>query len=417
MQHLFQDVVKRLQAFLAQKKTFLLLTRCRDEDTAMLFKALESVDEMDSDIFWVFHEDFTDPKTYANSVVESFQKQAETLSKELEDSGEPSWPPLPPQLTNPMTPPTERLRLLAMYARTRIPNMEAAHCTIALVPIRILQPLEWRAFVHEFMKYDPESPWCHHMRFIMREPSHLSMDKLSPERKAKLDPNAFPNTEIYSIDFSQEALQKAMRDELADPTIPLPQRMQYLLMDAAIDYAHKRYLEAGEKYQLLRKYYTRTKNPTLLAIALNGIGEVHAAASPGLREKAVEYFEMAATTAVEAECSPVLLNVMLNLGNLYLANHKWTQATEHFEAAGELAPLLSNAGAMLLSLENIGVCRYKLEEWGPAQKAWQDGLELARATKDDNARKKMLVHLRDMYKTARMHDRLAATEEELRSLQ
>jgi tetratricopeptide (TPR) repeat protein len=137
---------------------------------------------------------------------------------------------------------------------------------------------------------------------------------------------------------------------------------------------------------------------------------------PRLRNHAIEHFEQATAAAMEAQCFPLLLNIAFNLGNLYFAHKQWALALEHFEAAESVATACFNANAALLCIEKRGECHYKLKEWGLVQKAWKDGVEIARATKEDEARKRLLGRLRDIYQEARMRDHVTVVEAELRSL-
>jgi len=95
----------------------------------------------------------------------------------------------------------------------------------------------------------------------------------------------------------------------------------------------------------------------------------------------------------------------------------WDAAGEYYAAAEHLATTLLNAGVKLLCLENIGVCPAALaRRRGGAQKAWQDGVTLARAVHEDGARKRLLLRLRGIYEEARMGEQVHAVDNELRGL-
>jgi hypothetical protein len=411
MKRLFEDLTTRLSAFVAQKNTFMLLVQCRDEDCAIVLKTLETQGETSSDTYWVFHQDFIDPDSYIASITEECKKRVELFAKEAEESGEPSWPPLPPEITQPWTQPIERLQRLFAYARDRAPS----NVVVVLCPLKIVLPLHWRVVMRDLTWFDVAAPWCHHMRVVVRESSATRMSAFPPEIQAGLEPATFPSTEIYAVDFSPETLHKAMQAEMLDPNVPVPVRMQYLLIDANLDYVHKRYDVAAKKYRLLRDYYKATNNPALLAVTLNGFGEA-VATFPNLRDHAIKHFEQAVAAAVQAKSLPLVLHAVMSLGHLYFAHKQWAQAAECYDAAESIAMMLFNASATLLCMEKRGECHYQLEEWGPAQKAWKDGMEIARSAKDDGARRRLLTRLRDMYKEARMRDHVNVAEEELRSL-
>lgn len=414
MRRLFQDVTKRLQAFLAQRDTLLLLVRCRDQECAFVIKQLDAIDEASPDFFWMFTNDFADAPSYVEALVTTFRERVGLLARKLAESGAAPWPPLPPAALDPKNAPVARLRLLLMYARTRIPDLEASNLVTVLQPLQILDALSWRLLLRDLATYDPLSPWCHHVRIIARENPDVSMDILSRDLRARLDPADFPSTEIYPVDFSLAALHRATKEEIADTSIPLPDRMQTLLVDANVDYSNRRYETALEKYQLLQTFYAAVGNHALLGATLNGMGEVYAGL--GLREQAIAHFEMGITATVEGKSNAILLNISLNLGNLYLVAEQWAESAEHYIGAEALATALLNASTKLLCLENIGVCRMQLEDYAAAQVAWTNGAKLARALEEHDAARRLLTRLRDLYIQARMRDRQASIEAELRSL-
>jgi hypothetical protein len=110
----------------------------------------------------------------------------------------------------------------------------------------------------------------------------------------------------------------------------------------------------------------------------------------------------------------VLLNVSLNLANLYLAAEEWAKAAEHYAAAESLATAMLNPHVKLACLENLGVCRAQLRDWGGAQQAWRVGATLASALQETDARKRLLTRLRELYGAANMRDHMRSVEEELR---
>ena len=414
MRRLFQDITKRLQAFIAQRDDVLLLVRCKDEECSFILKQLTAIDEASSDFFWMFVNDFVDATSYVESVITSFRERADILAKKLADAGDPPWPALPPPLVDKKTAPAARLRLLLMYARTRIPDLEASNLVAVLTPLQIRDPLSWRVLLRELATYDFLSPWCHHMRIIARENPRVSVDMLSSGLKEGIDPEKFPSTDIYPVDFSLEALNRANREEIIDPSIPVGDRMQTLLIDANVDYSNRRYPVALEKYQLLYRFYRAIGHQTMLAATLNGMGEVYAALQ--MYDQAIAHFDMGVTAAFEGKANAVLLNLSLNLANLHLATKQWLLAVEFYIGAEALATSLLNAATKLACLENIGVCRVQLEEYAAAQEAWNNGIKLATKLEDHAAARRLLVRMRDLYKEARMSDRLAAVESQLRSL-
>ena len=401
MQRLFRAIETRLRDFIEQRDDFLMLLRCPDEQCAYLAKILQGVDESTEHAFWMFGDDFQDAPIYADTIARTFYERVELLNAKLVGDGEPAWPPLPPRLMDRQTSPAERIRILFLYARKRIDDLESSRLVVALTPLRIANPLAWRAFLNELVDYDPASPWCHHMRLIAREGADMA-------------PTQLPSTQTYDVDLSLAALQAALKAETADRSLPLAERANALLMDAMVDYGHRRYEPAMEKYRLLQTFYGTLHLDTMLALTLNGIGEVLAAT--GSRNEAIEHFEMAMTPAIESKSYAVLLNITLNLANIHLVHEWWVKALEYYTSAEKLATALLNVHIKLLCLENIGFCHLHLSDSAGAYKAWNDGVVLARGTEEDATRKRLLLHLRQLYQSHHMSDRVHAVEHELRAL-
>ena len=414
MRRLFQDTTTRLQEFVAQRDTLLLVVQCRDEETAYVTKTIDAIEEASQDIFFGYGDVFTDPAAYADAVVATFQKQAALLGSKLAGAGDPTWPPLPVRVTDRAESPVKRLQTLFMYARTRIPDIEASHLVIVLCPLHVAHPLPWRAFLRELIEHDIFAPWCHHMRIIAREPEVVSFEGIDSSWRTALDLAKYPRTATFPVDFSIEALHRATKAEIVDPSVPLADRMQSLLVDANVDYAHQRYDHAVEKYQLLRTFYATLGNQAMLAAVLNGLGEVYARIE--MIPQAIEHFEMAITPAVESQCHPVLLNISLNLGNLHFTHHAWASAVEFYVGAEALATALLNANVKLACLENIGVCKVQLGDFAGAQQAWTDGATLARSVAENEALRRHLGRLRVLYAEANMRAQVSAIDTELRGM-
>lgn len=414
MRKLFEGLTARLQAFVDQRDKLLLLARCRDEECVYLAKALGGVDEASQDLFWSFPESFRDAQTYVDGIVAIVRTRADLIAKELAESGDPPWPAVPMKALDPHTPPAERLQLLFMYLRTRIHDLDASSIVVALVPMQVADPLSWRLFTRQLTAYEPLAPWCHHMRFIVREPKDVSLEGLSPDVRDALVLTAFPSTEIYDMDFSLPALQQATRDEVADPSIPLPDRMQALLLDANVDLANKRWGAASEKLSLLRRYYEAVGHQALLSVTLVSIGEV--LAGLGRHESAFTSFERALDSALAGDFKPVILNACLSVANLRLARKEWAAACAYYEAAETVATAMLNAPMKLQCLENIGWCRLRSDDYSGAQQAWTNAVTLARAVEEPSALRRTLVRLRALYSDARMKDRVHAIDLELRGL-
>ena len=136
------------------------------------------------------------------------------------------------------------------------------------------------------------------MRIVVREePPHAL---LSDQGQAQGQRTA--GVEFYAPDMGPKAVEAALEEEAYDPAIPLPQRIQSLVLSAGMDLAYQRLPAASQKYALLAKYHGALGLRPLHALSLNGIGEVFDRS--GNKKQAQHYFEQALVPACQAEDPP-----------------------------------------------------------------------------------------------------------------
>jgi tetratricopeptide (TPR) repeat protein len=233
-----------------------------------------------------------------------------------------------------------------------------------------------------------------------------------------------PGTSTYAPRLSPEDFEREVEDHATDRNRAIDERMPSVLTLAGLDLAHKRFPQAISKYQLAARYYGGIGRLALYALALNGIGEVHARAERP--NDALAYFESALTPAFQrleqkddagrVDAVPVLLNITLNLANLYLAQKRWSEAGGYYEAAKGIAHGMAHTQVEVQCWENIGVCHYQLGQSVEALRAWEAGSALARTFEAFEHLHNLLVRQRDAYHALHMGDRYEATLAELRQL-
>ena len=171
-------------------------------------------------------------------------------------------------------------------------------------------------------------------------------------------------------------------------------------MSAHLDYAHQRFEGALEKYSLLLRYYTASRNDTLTALVLNGMGEVHGRL--GDRERAARCFEAAlapATAQSGPPPVPVLLNLTLNLANLRLGEENWEAAEAYYDAAQQFATVQRAALTKLQAMEDLGYCQYRQGKIPEALGSWNAvvavAAELEQPDHERSACDRLLAHYRE----------------------
>jgi hypothetical protein len=390
----------RLRAFIAQRDDFALVLDCSGEASLLALKMLEGIAEAStSEMFWTCIDAFTSPAQYAQDVVDSFAVKHEAVRLALEKEGKTPWPPLSGPVASKETPPAERLRALMAFSRSLLPVLEGGLAVWVLLPLDVADPGAYAALIRDVLAHDFPFPWCHHLRVVVRdEPPGKPLARLLGKA---------PRVQWLPLDLSLPAMEKAMQEEVADDSLPLEERMANLLVLAGVDFAQKRYADAVEKYELLAKYHGAKGNQQMVALALNGIGEVHY--RKGELEQAGACFEAALPAAsASLVASPVLFNVTVNLANLRADQELWAEAEGYQECAEHLAMMARNAGGKLQAMEARGLAQYQQRKVEEALTTWRQGAEMAEKLNQDWARRNMLGRLAEHYQ--RTNDRAKLDE-------
>jgi len=379
----------RTEAFLAQRKNVLLVVRAGEAEYLPLVSVVAGIESGGSpDDFLLFADEFHSPAQYATALVQSLGARYAVIGPALQKEGMDVPAELPPALRDERRPPVDRVRDLLVFERGLLADLEASRVVVALLPPRIADPTLYARFVMALVEHEMPQPWCHHMRFVVREDAARAL--LSEHARS------LPRTEFYAPDFSQAAVAKSVEDEAYDESLPLPARMQALLVSASMDYAHGRLRVSAEKYALLTRYHRAMGPPVMLALSLNGGGEVLVRA--GKPAEAQNQFERALVPAIEAQNTSALINITLNLANLHRQQGRWQPAYDHYVAVSGLAKVQVNAQLQLRCLEQMGFCQYKLKDTKKAWEHWQAGAELARGVGAREDLLDCLQRIRELYK-------------------
>jgi tetratricopeptide (TPR) repeat protein len=408
MRRVFERVTDRLRGFIGQRDYVGLVVTCPAEASPVIVKTLEGLDdESTSELFWIIVDDFEDPDGYVDTVIDQFRTRHDAVRAVQAQEGQAVWPELPAAVADPNAPADERLRELMIFSRSLLPTLEGGLVVWVFFPLQVLDPRGYGRLMSGILRHDFPFPWCHHMRVIARE------DAAAPALEAALAP--LPAIDYYTPDVSTEALQQALEDDVDDEQLPLEERMQAVLMTASTDYSYGRYEQALEKYQLLFQYYQATNRPDFAALALNGAGEIHQAL--GDWEKAGGFFESALGPATATNpLSVVLLNTLLNLANLRLAEERWDEAEAYYDNADKLATLFRNAPTKIQALENRGYAEYAQGKVEQAVETWELASHIASELNEPKLRRSILERLHDHWTHVGNNPRARAVDEEMSTL-
>lgn len=409
MRRVFDDLKERLAAFLDQRDAAALVLSAPDDEALLVAKCLEEVDDTRaSELFWVHTEPFEEPESYVSAVADAFVAKHAGVSLRLEEKGEAPWPPLPAEILDEELHPADRLRAIMTFSRELLPDPEGGRCVWGLWPLVIEHRRGWAWLMGHLLRHELPSPWCRRLRIVVRTcPDDAAMDEALV---------GVPRVLRDEARLSQDDMQKALDQEAADDDLPLPRRLLSLLLSAHVDYSHGRPEEALRKYRVLLDYHVGTRNPAMTALVLNGIGEVHR--KMGNAAGARRCFEAAVEPAASAEHPPVpvLLSVTLNLANLRMEEERWSEAAGYYDSAQKLATLQRDAPTKLSALENLGVCRYVIDEIETAEETWRAGATVAQELQMYSQQRRFLHRLRWHYDRVSDDEARDAVAEELEAL-
>ncbi len=406
MKKLLAGISDRLGSFITQRDDLALVVSSAPTDAPALTKILEGLEaESSSDLFWICTQDFTTAQEYATAVVKGFFTKHTLMQVVMEKEGLVPWPPIPSNIVSEDSPPASRLRALTAFSRELLPVPNGGKSVWIFYPLQISDHGGYAAFMDDLLQHEFPFPWCHHLRFIIREDA---ADRALQRRLSQT-----PRIQWYELDLSTEALNRSMEAEIADNAVPLAERMNSLLVMAAIDGAYHRLPEALEKYELLLQYHASMNNYPLAALAMNGIGETYE--KMGDLDKAGESYESALIPATKGEHPPIpiFLNVVVNLANLRRTQERWDEAEAYFDMAQQLATVNRDATLKIRSLENRGSCQYPQRKYEEACQSWNDALVMAAQLQDTELCQGLLERLRQHYADTHQPDRERELNEQL----
>jgi tetratricopeptide (TPR) repeat protein len=407
MRKLFEAMRSRIEGFLEQRRNLLLVVKAGPAEYIPLASILDGLDEAgEKGVFWLFPDPFENPNQYVKAIVTAFQTQYKVLAPELLKEGSQVPGDVPPEILNERRPPAERLRDLLLFARSLIDDIEATHMVVGLLPSAISNPLAYSQLVMALVAHEMPVPWCHHMRIVVREDA----------RQALLFQHgqSMPHAEFYAPDLSQEAVQGSLANEANDASLPLPQRMQALLIVAGMDLSYRRYPAAAEKFALLAKYHKVVGPESLYAVSLYGIGRIFD--QTGNKPEAQRYYEQALVPALASQDPASLINITMSLAALHLGLGHWSEAFEYYLGLSGLAKATVSPELQLRALEQMGYCRLRLRDHKGAWQHWNAGITLARGVGSREHLLDCLERIRNLYKEAGMHAKRSEVEPEIAEL-
>src|SRR2546428_4131584 len=122
MRSIIEYIQSEFRRFIDSRKETLLIVSCEPQDSALLLKGLEALDDDPEslDIFLTFGHPFNDPGQYVREIHPTISRELAGVNEELAERGEPALPPPPADLMNESRNPSTRLVGLMRYVESLV---------------------------------------------------------------------------------------------------------------------------------------------------------------------------------------------------------------------------------------------------------------------------------------------------------
>ena len=344
-----EEIKRRFSTFVVESDNVAMILLATTEDSLPLMSTLESVEaDQGADFFWSFMDEYKDDESYVQAVIDAFSSKHQAVSLTLADEGMKPWPEIPEWVISTEYAPAKRLRSLASFSRKLLPVRNGGVNVWTFYPLSIEDPAAYAALMQDVIDHNFPFPWCHHLRFVIRE------DPEQPILSSLL--NGSPRIDMYTPDLSREAIDESIEEEYQDESLPLEQRMSSLLMSAGNDLAHSRWPIALEKYALLLQYHGSMNNTVMGAVVLNNMGTVYERMGDEISAEKAYETAMRLSASGEHKSHQVMLNNVLSQAEMRESQQRWEEAEGYWDSAQQLAMVNRNGPLRVRALRHRGIC-------------------------------------------------------------
>jgi tetratricopeptide (TPR) repeat protein len=336
MRQKFEELRENLEEFAEQDDYPMLVIKCLSNELMYVVTFFEALNQTHpADYVLAFPQPFPSPAGYLDGVSASIAEQVAIANPRREEEGLAPFPPVPDELLDTRCPPQERLFGLLMYLRGLIPNEEDHRVIIGFFPMEVTDWEGFNALMRGIMPVSKIPPWVGALRIM----TYDDRNRRLLSQQMEVNRTAFVLT--FEVDFSTEALTNQLNRDVSNPSVPVMERMTYMLQLAALDYSYKRYAEALEKYGILHNFYQEHEVPAMQAAALLGAGDVLRAVRK--LPEAKERYQQGIGLAIESNSLAVLVNLLLSITPVCIELLDLEEAESYADsgtkvAAGALSP-------------------------------------------------------------------------------
>jgi hypothetical protein len=389
MQQHLAALERTLADFVVQRDHAAMIVRCGEDELPIVTRTVEGLDEAStSELFWIAVDDFVEPASYAEALVQAFRVKHSTVRLAMAQEGMTPWPELPAAATDRTLRPAERIRAVMAFSRELVPG-RAGVSVWALIPTRIADHAAWGALLADLLQHRLPRPWFHGLRLVLRA-----------ERRDPAVPAALAATQRvlwYEPDVGMDAVLRAIDQAVDDESLPMDVRAQNAFLSASLDSAHGRTELAIRKLATLLRYYGGTKDGAMTSLVLATLGNLYTRAGDAARGAALLESALAPAALAPHPPVPVLLSVTQQLAERHLAAQQFAQAEGYYDSLRRLAVLQRSPDILMSATDTVGYTQYMQGRVGDALKTWFDGVKLAEGLGLNAPRAAMLSRLRWYY--------------------
>jgi len=389
MQQQLAALERTLADFVVQRDHAAMLVRCGEDEIPIVTRTIEGLDEAStSELYWIATDDFVEPASYAEALVQSFRVKHATVRLALLQEGLGEWPALPAAALDASAPPAARIRAIMEFSRELVPE-RAGLSVWALLPTRIANHAAWGALLAELLQHRLPRPWFHGLRLFVR------VERADAAVPAAL--GATPRVLWFEPDVGTDAVLRAIDLAVDDESLPMEVRAQNAFLSAALDGAHGRVDLAIRKLGILLKYYGGLQDGAMTSLVLATLGGIYSRAGDVARGQALLESAIAPAALAPQPPVPVLLSVTQQLGEQHLAAGRWAEAEGYYDALRRLALMQRSPDIMMGATDTVGYTQFMQGRVADALRSWYDGVKLAEGLGLAAARNSLLSRLRWYY--------------------
>jgi tetratricopeptide (TPR) repeat protein len=406
MKKKFDELRENLEEFTRQTDYSILLLGCTPEEAPYVAQLLAGVDQAESDdYFLTFVEPFEAPGSYLDALVQHVARELEAANPVRHTRGEAPFKPLPGELGDARRAPGERLELLLCFLGSLLDQPRENAFVVSFLPFENRDNDAYCRLMSSLLPVPEVLPWLAPLRVV------ISDDRRERQLVSQVGARNTQEVLSYEVDFSTPALTDALARDAANPAVPMRERMACLLQLAALDFSHRRYADAIEKYGVLHDYYREQPLPAMQVLCLQGLGDtLHAARRP---EAAKQALQSGLALALEHQALIPLLHTLLSIVGVCVTLSQHAEAESYAESGVQAARATLNAPLYTTFLEKKGDARLAQGNAALAVETYRHCLALCETYEQFSVWQTVLGKLAELYRAARLRAEADQAEREL----